>query len=334
MMPMINEFEKNKRVYPIPYVPKSDKNNVIKLPIVTPPVSLPPPIKDGWESIDAQNMDNEGPSSSRVLAAASVRRVPRWPDSGVAIPSPAAPDVPEKYRPTQEEILEAGEALGLDFERTSIDKDDQNDWGGIEASIMNGLEHAQGLIDRDQIGTEAEDIKYGPGHYPTEDEEDGRDHRTAQYYHNLFTDQQEMFGWIIPDVLAAGPHPLFASHQDTLNDLKLAGFKAIVSVCDKPLDAEYRKGFHYLFQPTVEGFSSGLAAVCKFIEAQEELGNPVFVHSLKGSGRAATVLAAYLMHKKYLTGTDEAIQYVRQHYDKTAVETQYQTDALLKFSLD
>lgn len=217
--------------------------------------------------------------------------------------------------------------LNDDFENTSIDTDvdpvDHNNWGGIE-ELTDALDATAQAIETEAM------IPYGPGNYPSEE-----DYRTEGFYNTFFNDKEKQpFTWVMPNYLAAGPHPILTSHLDDLSQFKKAGFKAIVTVFDKPLDKKYRDGFQYLFVPTPEGESCDLEQICKFIDIQQMLGHPVFIHSLAGSGRAATVLAAYFMHKNYTNGAEEALGYIREHYHKDAVETTQQEEALLKFGLD
>lgn len=95
---MHNEFQKNKRIYPVPHAVNTSA-----------PIALPPADKgitggkgsgqDGWESLDgvvvgpvqANDMDNEGPvqqTKQYISRAEATRKVPRrWPDSGIAMPA-------------------------------------------------------------------------------------------------------------------------------------------------------------------------------------------------------------------------------------------------------
>ena len=344
---MLNEYNKNRRIFPIPYVPKS-----------TSAIGLPPaevkgttggkgPGQDGWESVNGvvegpvqaiDAMENEGGSQQG-----------RWPDGGINKPTRVRDALSrdlalaalgssnviyprEDDQPAKADKKIHNFCLNEDFENTSIDKpeDDENDWGGIEdiAEALHALDQeALDKIDRDEIGTES-GVKYGPGNYPEEVRDDEyytqKRAETQAFYDSIFEADKEPFEWIIPDLVAVGPHPIFGSQKTDLSFLAKAGIKAIVSVFDKPLDKKYRTGFQYLFIPTTEGFASDLEAVCRFIDAQD--GRPVFIHGLKTS-RAATALAAYFAYKGWLTPV-EAIEYVRHRYDKTAITTA-QEDAIL-----
>lgn len=320
------------------------------------------PGQDGWESVDgaieapaqANDMDSEGPTqrTKRDIARAEARRIPRWPDHGMTNSLNSSnvvyPREGDKPIAPEKKIHQFG--LNEDFERTSVDSsdidpDDQNAWGGLAGEVIDALT-ATGLDneidDTDVISLiENKNNKYGPGNYPSE-----QDYRSEGFYENLFAKENQRrqlsvvdsaappFTWLLPNYLAAGAHPIFTSHLDDLTLLRKAGFKAIISLVDKKLDDKYLDGFHYLFVSTVEGFSTDLSKICKFIDAQILLERPVFIHSLQGKGRAPTALAAYLLHKNYVTGAEEAIAYIRQNYQENSIETTYQEDALLKFALN
>lgn len=315
------------------------------------------PGQDGWESVDGVD---EGPVQAnkydKVLQTAldamnAEGPQGRWPDGGINSPTRAKkPQLSliqiadkssflvyprEDDKPADPSQKIHSQSLSQDFQRTSIDKlaqlvedvaeDDENDWGGLGGVIDRALE--AGL---NQMGVDTEEIKYGPGNYP---DDNNTSYRTPEFFHNIFAKEQSPFRWVVPGVLAIGPHPIFSSHLDDLSVLRKAGIKAIITAFNKQLEPKYLKGFHYFFAPTPDGYSNDLNIVCKYIETQEKLGNPVFVHSFHGNGRAATIAAAYLVHKGWLTG-EEAIEWVRQHFDESAIATTAQEDAVLKFSID
>jgi len=329
--------------------------------------------RDEFEPIDSavNDMNNEGPvqRTRRYIATSEARRVPRWPDSGISMPinkpgnfdaalargmesldaiksaaKEAAQDALKVIFPR--EIGEDGilrdkkihsVSLSEDLDRTSIDKDDMNNWGGLEdcdnsefAEAILALGNENYTEDDNYIepdigsSVESEDDRYATGNV----------YRTEGFYSNLFSAKTSAFEWALPGVLAFGPHPIFTSHLEDLTELKRAGFKAILSLFDKPLDQKYVEGFQYLHIPTVEGFSCELQRICKFLSTQESLDNPVFIHSLHGKGRVGTALAAYFLYKKWLNGAKEAMNFVKQNFGEDAIETVYQEDALLKFMLD
>lgn len=213
------------------------------------------------------------------------------------------------------------------------DPDDYNDFGGL-ADLPDSIVNE--VVDELKARRNTNPLKdyvenpYRPGSYgeiidgkfqectPIDEEEiedDGNSWR------------EETYQWIIPGFLAGGAHPLRYNENDNLDFLRNAGFKAIVSVYESPIDKHYLGDMEYLFIETQEGRAKGLLKICDFIDDMIKNDKPVFVHSLNGLGRAGTVLAAYLTYKDYLT-INEAICYVREEYDPGAIETSYQEDAL------
>lgn len=286
-------YDKNKRIYPAPCVITPSKS-VILLPAHSNNVSDIKRKTDDWESIDSNSQrENKEP----------IQKSRRWPDGGINMPSSSNVIFPHE---DDSEIIGTTKKIH-DFTMDE-NPEDENDWGGMTDTLL-------------QI-SEPTDIKYGPGNYPIDIQE---------FHHDLYAESKLKYTWIVPGLLAAGAHPILTLHQDDLSEFKKAGFKAIVSVLDEPLDSKYLKDFHYYFAPTVHGFVTDLAAICQFIDTQEALGNPVFIHSLNGKGRSAAVLAAYLVHVNYLTAK-EAINYVRQHYDCSEI-TVAQEEAIFKFAL-
>lgn len=188
------------------------------------------------------------------------------------------------------------------------DPDDENDLGGL-AGLTLKTQHAWEEISNSIIDDSTVNI--------------------SEFKRDMAIENTLGLVWLVPGIIAAGPHPILMADQEDLSEFKKAGFKAIVTSFEKPLEARVRKGFEYYFTKTAQGFSSDLMSVCKFISGQEEIGNPVFVHSLNGLGRAATILAAYLVYMQYLTGK-EAIGYVRQHYHRSAI-TNAQESAIFAF---
>jgi hypothetical protein len=157
--------------------------------------------------------------------------------------------------------------------------------------------------------------------------------KSAEYYSSVFSPDVEKFKWVVPNVLAGGPHPFYFSFENNLKAYKAAGFKAIMTTYEEQLGAKNTDGFQYFFLPTADGKAADLKGSCKFIAAMEKINKPVFVHSFTGNGRTATILAAYLMYKNWLTA-DEAIIYMRLKYSKHAIETDYQKDALHRFAIN
>ncbi len=190
------------------------------------------------------------------------------------------------------------------------DMDDENDFGGLP-KITTEI-NAKKALDRWEASLSNKD---------------------AKYFSSVFSTDIEKFKWVVPGVLAGGPHPFYFAFENNLTAYKEAGFKAIVSVYDEPLEISKVSGFQYYFLPTEDGKICSLEATCKFIDAMEKINKPVFVHSFAGNERTGTILAAYFMYKNWLTA-DEAISHVRLSYNKYAIGTTEQEDALHRFALD
>lgn len=257
------------------------------------PASMP---RDGWESIDS-------PTEKLREATAAIEDVPKqsqgrnerlqWPDGGMNI-------VPTEDQPKQ--ATRKIHSIGFDEDPT----DDQNNWGA-----------------GDTIETPEKIVQNTDGVYRLE--------RDAKYYYNTFTEDTPKFTWLVPGIIAGGGHPIYFMQEDNLDYLRDAGFGAIVSCFEEPLPKEWLNDFEYLFLPTLDGYVNNLIEACEFIEKMEQKKVPIFIHCFAGHGRTGTILAAYLLYKNYLTA-DEAIAYVRQKYDKRAIETIYQQNELYKLT--
>lgn len=141
------------------------------------------------------------------------------------------------------------------------------------------------------------------------------------------------FKWVIPNVLAGGQHPL-------LNDeFKLTepdwytkqGIGSVLSVFETPISGNIIKTlpWNYLFRPTNDGMPpKGLYDLCRFISKNKG----AFVHCFAGTGRTATVLAAYLLFDGHANTAKEAVLNLRQNYHKGAIHTPQQYLALVDFS--
>lgn len=300
---MLNNYDKNRRIYPV---------------YISPDIGGKGPVKDGWESLNGEAVGPVRQLSDGKLIDRPQKKHPTgtaWPDGGINASSSIVFPREEDEDSTIPRTKRIHDFTLEEDPEVENDGDDQNDFGGL-AALLAGMspDDAEAFADAVRFGEDVEsnveETKYGPGNYPSEPE----------FFHNLFAEGKLKYTWIVPGVLAAGAHPIFTLHQDDLSEFKKAGFKAIVSVCDRPLDAKYLDGFNYLFIPTPKGTIDKLDKICRFIDGQEAKGNAVYVHSIDGKGRAAAVLAAYLIHMDYLTA-EEAIEYVKQHY-KSSMTTE------------
>ncbi len=143
----------------------------------------------------------------------------------------------------------------------------------------------------------------------------------------------DYFRWLIPGVLAGGPHldPYGEPGQlaRATADLALHGIGAVISVVELPLALE---GLEYLHAPTPDGEApEDLEHLCMFIDAAKQRGVATFVHCQAGQGRTGTVLAAYLIWSRGLRAW-EAVDEVRRAYHTSAVESAAQLAALEVFA--
>jgi protein tyrosine phosphatase len=190
----------------------------------------------------------------------------------------------------------------------TTDLDDQNVWGDI--------------------------IKYERDTDVVDMVEDQQEYKTAEFYRKLGEKGEPDFKWLIDNVVAGSAHPFYCLKKDNLDYLRKAGFKAILTVFEEPLQKHHIEGFEYKFIPTVDGRSPELIEACDFIQKMYAKKYPVLVHCFHGLGRTGTVLAAYLLYNTYnhMNG-EEAIEFVRDTYDPNAIETQWQTKAIHKLHL-
>jgi atypical dual specificity phosphatase len=138
--------------------------------------------------------------------------------------------------------------------------------------------------------------------------------------------------WLVPGVLAGGPHPAHGEggHSRAIEELRREGIGAIVSLTEKPLVLQGVL-VEYQHAPTPDGDAPEyLDSICNFIDAARRRGVGTFVHCHAGVGRTGTVLAAWLIWSRGMTAW-AAIDEVRATYNRHAVESEAQLLALQAF---
>jgi atypical dual specificity phosphatase len=145
----------------------------------------------------------------------------------------------------------------------------------------------------------------------------------------------DYFRWLVPHVLAGGPHIDPYAEPETLrgalDELKAAGIGQIITLTDKPLAVPADAGFEVRHASTMDGEPpDDLESLCEFIDGGKLRGVGTFVHCIAGQGRTGTVLAAYLIWSEQRRAWD-AIDEVRRVYHPRAVETSQQLAALEAF---
>ncbi len=133
--------------------------------------------------------------------------------------------------------------------------------------------------------------------------------------------------WVIPQVLAGMPMPMFdlrrrerpnlpaEAFPDDLPVLRRVGIRAVVCMLHMPAVVQIyaAAGIACHLMPIPDGDAPSLGqflGYLQFVDEQRALGNPVAAHCAAGLGRTGTVLAGYLIAQ----GEDPeiAIRRVRQ----------------------
>ncbi|MEM2846881.1 MAG: dual specificity protein phosphatase family protein [Nitrososphaerota archaeon] len=128
----------------------------------------------------------------------------------------------------------------------------------------------------------------------------------------LFTDKPSNFSWVDERVAASG-RPMTMKQ---LEWIKSQGIDAILSLTEHPLPGEWveRLGIEYMHFP-IEDHSAPdpemLKEIVDRVLALVSGGRRLLIHCAAGLGRTGTVLAAYLVASKGVSG-EEAIKAVRK----------------------
>jgi atypical dual specificity phosphatase len=134
----------------------------------------------------------------------------------------------------------------------------------------------------------------------------------------------ENLWWVLPKQLAGVRKPT----PEEINELKIAGIGAIVSVMDDPsnLDVYEQMGIPHLWLPSKGGTAPSreqLEQLQAFINFQNQLGNGVAVHCTSGRRRTGTNLAGYLIQSGL--SYDQAIQTIQNANPEVELREAQQT---------
>lgn len=142
------------------------------------------------------------------------------------------------------------------------------------------------------------------------------------------------FSYIIDEKIAGSAHPgAGAQLAERLAQLRDLGFRAILTVCEYPLEDSMLREFEFEgLHLDVEDFSAPtmeqIERAVDFLKRYSEGESRVLVHCFGGYGRTGTILACYLVSEGM--SAEDAIQEVRR-LRPGSIEDPSQENAILEY---
>lgn len=127
----------------------------------------------------------------------------------------------------------------------------------------------------------------------------------------LFTDSPFNFSWV-DEGLAVSGRPVT---RDQIQWLHKNGIRSILSLTEDRIPPLFLEGFDIVYEhlPIIDHEPPPLETMLKsvrFIDEMRRQGRPVLVHCAAGQGRSGTIVAAYMMYSKGMSG-EEALRWIR-----------------------